>query len=129
VKANMPQRVWWISTISRVLRRWWEMIKERTTSCQKCQKVDQNGGGESLAKHGQPHLVDDTTGVADDVGVASLQAQQILHVNARVHAGNDGHVRGRSDGLLARVDRGMHGLAGRVLLVVGQEGLRVAGHG
>jgi hypothetical protein len=27
------------------------------------------------------------------------------------------------------VDRGMHGLAGRVLLVVGQESLRVAGHG
>ena len=105
------------------------MIKERTTSCQKCQKVDQKGGKESLVKHGKPHLVDDTAGVADDVGVASLQAQQILHVNARVHAGNDGHVRGRSDGLLARVDRGMHGLAGRVLLVVGQESLRVAGHG
>ncbi len=70
-------------------------------------------------------VADHAAGVADDVRISGLQAEQALDVQARVHAGHDGHSLGRLDRLLAGVGRLVQGLAARVLLVVLQV---VVGH-
>ncbi len=68
----MPQSVWWIRMISVVPRRRW-------------------GDGQRPAFVGGHH----SPGVADDVGVALLQApEQAVDVEPGVHAGQDGDAEG-----------------------------------
>jgi hypothetical protein len=44
------------------------------------------------------------SGVADDVGVAGLEAEELFNVNARVHAGEDGEFAGRGHGKAAEAE-------------------------
>src|ERR1700692_1581861 len=60
----------------------------------------------------------DAPGVANNVGVAGLQAKQVLHVEPRVHARHDRHALSRLDRLLSRISGLVHRLPARVLLVV-----------
>src|SRR5262249_48744295 len=57
-------------------------------------------------------------GIADDVCLASLQPEQILHVEPRVHARYHSYPLGRLNRLLSRVSGLMQRLPARVLLVV-----------
>src|SRR5215204_1464795 len=71
-KVSIPPSVWWIRTISRVpSRRWGDRERADLVVC------------------------DHASGVADDVGVSLLEPVDLVHVEAGVHAGHDGHAPGR----------------------------------
>jgi hypothetical protein len=76
------------------------------------------------AQHERLHglLVDPTTGVAEDLGVARLQAQEAERVDARVHAGHDGHT-----GLRDTIEAGEREVGG--VRLVGSEKIVEVTHG
>ena len=63
-KVIIPQSVWWMSMISRVPKKRWEIISERIAS--------------SLTT---PPCI------ANNVGIPFLETQHPVHIDARVHAG------------------------------------------
>ena len=65
----MPQPVWWIRTISSVPSRFWEI-----------------GEGADLV------IGDDAAGVPDHVSVTRRQAEDLMDIEARVHAGQHGQL-------------------------------------
>ena len=72
---------------------------------------------------------DHAAGVADDVGVALLQAEQGVGIQARVHAGEHGDLPGRRDRQIALVEARGVGLGVAQQLIGGAHGVVLLGSG
>jgi hypothetical protein len=81
---------------------------------------------QALADRERADLVvgDHTTGVADDVGLTVVQAEDAVHVEPGVHAGDDGDVLGRGQGQRSGEGLGVAGVVGKQFVRDGHRGLR-----
>jgi hypothetical protein len=64
-------------------------------------------------------------GIADDVGLAGLQTQQVLDGETGIHATEDRDLLRRLDGLRTGMARDMHSLPLGVSMVVAEQGVGV----